>query len=585
MPLPRPRDGEVRSKFIDRCMGDALMVREFGDRSQRRAVCASQWKGRHNMATNSAEHDTVWTAEYINKLPDSAFRYVESGGKKDEEGKTVPRALRHFPYRDATGKVVCNHVPVKCPKCGSTARTIYQSGLQTTYICAGCGYKLGTILFDPIGDLIDIGENGKGNYLELSANLAADSIVRKVVDGKDMLVGNVVMAVEGVMNGLLYTFDALNYSAPGWNGRPVIISHPERRGVPITANSPELLKTHVGNIYNAYGDAAGKKLKAKLYLDADKLNTSDEGRELIRRMDSHKVQEVSTGLFMTREGEGGVFGNDWYDAEAVNILPDHLAVLLDVTGASAVEDGAGFPRLNKQQQDSRVAVEHIRGIVVHEIDERNRTMEKEKMIKEILAANAGFSEADKDWLGERSDAELTGLHGKLIPNDADAAKAKAREEADDKAKVDKAKADADAKVQADADAAKAKAKAEADNKADKEDGSDEGDDKEQPVVNFKDVLASADDATRESIEQGRRLYDAKKDEVVAVIMANKDNKFTKEALAAMPFEQLEHIAQLAAPQPVYAGQLAAHAGGGGDEDQSTPPAMPPVDWENKNDNK
>lgn len=37
----------------------------------------------------------------INELPDSAFAYIEPGGKKDAEGKTVPRSLRHFPIHDA----------------------------------------------------------------------------------------------------------------------------------------------------------------------------------------------------------------------------------------------------------------------------------------------------------------------------------------------------------------------------------------------------------------------------------------------------------------------------------------------------
>jgi len=36
-----------------------------------------------------------------NDLPDSAFAYIESGGTKDEHGRTVPRSLRHFNIHDA----------------------------------------------------------------------------------------------------------------------------------------------------------------------------------------------------------------------------------------------------------------------------------------------------------------------------------------------------------------------------------------------------------------------------------------------------------------------------------------------------
>jgi len=52
----------------------------------------------------------VWETAYVNSLPDSCFAYIESGGQKDSEGKTVPRSLRHFPYKDASGKVDPAHV-------------------------------------------------------------------------------------------------------------------------------------------------------------------------------------------------------------------------------------------------------------------------------------------------------------------------------------------------------------------------------------------------------------------------------------------------------------------------------------------
>jgi len=51
-----------------------------------------------------------WTAEYINNLDDSAFLYIEKGGKKDKDKKTIPRSLRHLPYKNAEGKVDLPHV-------------------------------------------------------------------------------------------------------------------------------------------------------------------------------------------------------------------------------------------------------------------------------------------------------------------------------------------------------------------------------------------------------------------------------------------------------------------------------------------
>ncbi len=52
----------------------------------------------------------TWTGAYVNDLPDSSFAIVEGGGDKDADGKTVPRSLRHLPYKDADGKVDLPHL-------------------------------------------------------------------------------------------------------------------------------------------------------------------------------------------------------------------------------------------------------------------------------------------------------------------------------------------------------------------------------------------------------------------------------------------------------------------------------------------
>jgi len=51
-----------------------------------------------------------WTTAYINNLGDPAFLWIEAGGKKDKEGKTTPRSLRHFPVKDDQGKFDLPHV-------------------------------------------------------------------------------------------------------------------------------------------------------------------------------------------------------------------------------------------------------------------------------------------------------------------------------------------------------------------------------------------------------------------------------------------------------------------------------------------
>lgn len=64
---------------------------------------------RTNSSTDSTQA-AEWTAAFVNDLPDSCFLHIESGGKKDEEGKTTPRSLRHLPYKDAAGKIDLPHL-------------------------------------------------------------------------------------------------------------------------------------------------------------------------------------------------------------------------------------------------------------------------------------------------------------------------------------------------------------------------------------------------------------------------------------------------------------------------------------------
>jgi hypothetical protein len=66
---------------------------------------AQAWVNQHKQAA-----DTEWTTDYINNLPDSAFAYIEAGGKKDDQGKTVPRSLRHLPYKNAEGEIDHDHL-------------------------------------------------------------------------------------------------------------------------------------------------------------------------------------------------------------------------------------------------------------------------------------------------------------------------------------------------------------------------------------------------------------------------------------------------------------------------------------------
>ena len=50
-----------------------------------------------------------WPTAKVNDLPDASFLYIAAGGET-EDGKTKPRSLRYFPFKDAAGKVDLPHL-------------------------------------------------------------------------------------------------------------------------------------------------------------------------------------------------------------------------------------------------------------------------------------------------------------------------------------------------------------------------------------------------------------------------------------------------------------------------------------------
>ena len=84
-----------------------------------------------------------WDTAYIDDLPDKSFAYVEGGGEKDAQGKTVPRTLRHLPYRNADGSVNLAHLrnalarldqTSLSPEAKAQARKALESAAQETGI-------------------------------------------------------------------------------------------------------------------------------------------------------------------------------------------------------------------------------------------------------------------------------------------------------------------------------------------------------------------------------------------------------------------------------------------------------------------
>ncbi len=58
------------------------------------------------------QNSQPWDAAFIASLPDNAFAHIEGDGIaiKDDTGRTVPRALRHYPHHNQDGSVDASHL-------------------------------------------------------------------------------------------------------------------------------------------------------------------------------------------------------------------------------------------------------------------------------------------------------------------------------------------------------------------------------------------------------------------------------------------------------------------------------------------
>ncbi|HEY7061740.1 MAG TPA: HK97 family phage prohead protease [Chloroflexota bacterium] len=71
------------------------------------------------------EERAVWSSAYVNSLPDAAFAVIESGGSRDQDGRTVPRSLRHFPHHRGE-----DGLPLDAPHVRNALARIPQSRLS-----------------------------------------------------------------------------------------------------------------------------------------------------------------------------------------------------------------------------------------------------------------------------------------------------------------------------------------------------------------------------------------------------------------------------------------------------------------------
>ncbi len=183
-------------------------------------------------------------------------------------------------------------------------------------------------------------------------NLNRDSAVEiseRQHEGRTYLVAPVVAIIEGVLNGRLVPGDEIGRHVESWNGIPLPLNHPQANGLPVSAQSPEIIENLcVGYFWNAHYDNG--VLRGEMWIDVEKCRKlGGDGLVLLENLNEGKIIEVSTAYFCDSEPSAGTYKNKPYQGISRNLRPDHLAILLHEEGACNVEQGCGVPRTNANE--------------------------------------------------------------------------------------------------------------------------------------------------------------------------------------------------------------------------------------------
>jgi hypothetical protein len=228
---------------------------------------------------------------------------------------------------------------------------------------------------------------------QINANFQAEpaGVRSDVFEGQEHIVVPVVMICDGVLNGALVTQEEYGRHVESWNGRPVPVLHPERNGIPVSANQPDIIERNtIGLLFNARVDNG--KLKAEAWLNTQKAARLGYGA-LIAEIEAGGIVEVSTGYFADDEPRIGTFNGKEYRVIHRNIRPDHLALLPGEIGACSVADGCGT-RVNSQKGSFAMKVNEAWAVITKSLGLKSNcecegdSMDVLKQAEGLVKANA-----------------------------------------------------------------------------------------------------------------------------------------------------------------------------------------------------
>lgn len=293
---------------------------------------------------------------------------------------------------------------------------------------------------------------------------SASNITTETIDGKPHIVVRGITPVvdDIVMNRKLYPAAEIGKAYNTLERNPMPLGHPKVDGKHVSARDVRAVNNyHVGawlqNVSHTDGRVTGD-----MYVDRRYAESSEKGKRLINRLDemaagtNSEPIHISTGLLYSGIAANGESKGKKYNEIATNMIFDHVAVLLDEPGAGTPDEGVGiFVNAEGEEQELEI-VNLADGTTPDDESPQDPALKSFfSQLKAFFSANSNSVKEEANPMKElitnalkakgidvegKSDAELMDAYNQMA---ADEAKAKA--DADDKARKEKEEADKKAK--------------------------------------------------------------------------------------------------------------------------------------------
>lgn len=185
--------------------------------------------------------------------------------------------------------------------------------------------------------------------VNITTKVNSQSIRRETYNGREHLVlPSYTLPANVVMNGGLYTQEQIDAHYKGLEGTLAPLGHPQVNGQFVSAFSPEGINAgHIG-AWNRNVKKSGNRIYLEKWVDVDRANQSEGGRELLERIAAIERGEdvppihTSVAAFLDQlepNDQQRATGAEWVaDIHGM----DHDAILLHEVGAATPEQGVGL---------------------------------------------------------------------------------------------------------------------------------------------------------------------------------------------------------------------------------------------------